>query len=333
MKLSELKMKKKDDFLFVGLILATLISAVTVSIQSKKYNDLLYKLNPNYQFPSLLEMTMNTTVLTFILFILKLSFEKIFFYFNEKLLLDEYAKSEDKNKKIRYKTKLSIYGVKFFHYLFLTIHSYFIYDKLDFFPKELFGHGNMTNLYSRGAHSFCFFERPYLFDFHYLLNLAYTFADLFCVVFVYEKQTDILVMTFHHFCTITLIVFSYYNHFDSIGCIIMYLHNFSDIFVYLGRAFLYAKAPSIFKKLITVSLLLCFIYCRLFVYGKLIIEFFKYFNWEAYKIYLAFKIMLISMYILHCTWTYKLIKIAYNSITKSTFDDSRAFVKGDKGAK
>ena len=113
----------------------------------------------------------------------------------------------------------------------------------------------------------------------------------------------------------------------------MYLHNFSDIFVYLGRAFLYAKAPLIFKKLITVSLLLCFIYCRLFVYGKLIIEFFKYFNWEAYKIYLAFKIMLISMYILHCKWTYKLIKIVYNSITKSTFDDSRAFVKGDKGAK
>ena len=66
----------------------------------------------------------------------------------------------------------------------------------------------MNNLYSKGVHSFCFFERPMYFDLHYLANLAYTFADLFCVVFVYDKQTDILVMIFHHFCTIILIVFS-----------------------------------------------------------------------------------------------------------------------------
>ena len=327
---SDKKLKEKDDFLFLGLIFATFIAGLIISIQSKKYNDLLYKINPNYYFPSLFEIIMNTTILTFILFILKLSFEKIFYHLNDKLLLEKYAKSEDEAYKNRYKKKLSIYGLKFIHYIILTIHSYFIYDKLDFFPKELFGHGNMKNLYSRGVHSFCFFERPNLFDFHYLLNLAYTFADLFCVVFIYDKQSDILVMAFHHFCTIILIAFSYYNHFDSIGCLIMYLHNFSDIFVYLGRTFLYAKLPLIMKKLITVSLLICFGYCRLFVYGKLIIGFFLYFNWEAYNINHAFKIALISLYILHCFWMYKICRIVYDSITKSTFDDSRKFVNISK---
>ena len=320
----------REDMLFVILIIATCFAGIIIIAQSKKYNYSLYRINPNYYFPTLLEMITYTTILTFILIILKLSFEKIFFLFNDIILLEKYLKSKNNAEKNKYKRKLSIYSLKFFHYLFITIHSYFIYDKLEFFPKELFGHGDMNNLYSKGIHSFCFFERPPLFDFHYLLNLAYTFADLFCVVFMYDKQTDILVMIFHHFCTIVLIVFSYYNHFDGIGALILFLHNFSDIFVYLGRAFLYAKLPTFLKQLITVNLLISFIYCRLYVYGKLIYGFFNYFNWEAFNINNAFKITLISMYILHFTWTYKLVKIVYNSVTKATFNDSRKFVKDKK---
>ena len=225
---------------------------------------------------------------------------------------------------------MAIYGVKFFHYLFLTIHSYFVYDKIEFFPKELFGHGDMKNLYNRGVHSFVFFERPPLFNFHHLLNLAYTFADLFCVAFIYDRQTDILVMVFHHFCTIQLLVFSYYSHFASIGCLILFLHNFSDIFVYLGRAFLYAKLPTFLKQLITILLLISFIYCRQYVYGKIIYDFIVYFSWESYHVHTGFVISLSSLYILHCTWTYKLIKITYNSIAKAKFNDSRKFIKEDK---
>ena len=324
------KIKEKDDLLFIALIIATFVAGSIITIQSKRYNESLFKINPDYYYPSLLEIITYTSILTFILFILKLSFEKLFFHYGEIILLDKYKKCENLAEKNKYKRKLSIYGLKFIHYLIITIHSYFIYDKIDFFPKELFGHGDLNNLYNRGVHSFCFFERPYLFDFHYLLNLAYTFADLFCVVFIYDKQTDILIMTFHHFCTIVLILFSYYTHFDSIGCLILFLHNFSDIFVYLGRTFLYAKLPTILKKIITTSLLIIFVYCRLYFYGKLIYYFFLYLNWETFHLYSAYKVTLVSMYILHCNWTYKLVRIAYNSITKATFDDSRKFVKDKK---
>jgi len=326
-------LKQKDDLLFSGLILATFFAGSLISIQVKKYIDSLYKINPNYYYPTFLEIIKTTTILTFILFIGKLSIERILFTFNDIILLDKYKNNPDKAEKNKYKRKLAIYGLKFFHYLILTIHSYFIYDKLDFFPKELFGHGNMDNMYAKGVHSFCFFERPALFDLHYLINLAYTFADLFCVVFIYDKQTDILVMTFHHFCTIILIAFSYYGHFDSIGCLILFLHNFSDIFVYLGRAFLYAKLPTILKQLITVVLLISFMYCRLYVYGRLIYGYFAYFNWENFHIKFGFQITLVAMYILHCTWTYKLIRIVYNSVTKSSFDDSRKFVNEKKTEK
>ena len=322
-----MNLKQKDNILFICLIIATFIAMVVIIIQSKKYNNFLRKINPSYYFPTVLEIIMNTTILTLILLISKILLEKFFYSFTETLLDKKYEKKEYHSEKPKVKRKLSIYFLKFFHYLILTIHSYFIYDKLDFFPKELFGHGSMNNLYCNELHSLSYFIRPKYFDFHYYVNLAYTFADLFCVVFIYDKQTDLLVMFFHHFCTITLIVFSYYNHFDSIGSIILYLHNFSDIFVYLGRTLLYLNVPGIIRKLFSVCLLSSFVYCRLYVYGKLIYGYFAYVKCENLYLQNSFLTALVSLYILHCTWTYKLLRIAYNSIAKSKFSDSRNFVK------
>ena len=215
--------KNKDDMLFIGLIIVTCLASSVIIMQSRKYNDFLNKINPNYSFPTVFEIIMNTSILTLILLVGKVLLEKFIHSFCEKILDEKYKKKEYLSEKPKAKRKLSIYSLKFFHYLLITIISYFVYDQFDFFPKELFGHGNMNNLYSNGVHSFVFFKRPKYFDFQYYLNLAYTFADLFCVVFIYDKQTDILVMTFHHFCTIALMVFSLYNRCDSIGSIILYL--------------------------------------------------------------------------------------------------------------
>ena len=133
-------------------------------------------------------------------------------------------------------------------------------------------------------------------------------------------------MIFHHLCTISLILFSYYNHFDGIGAITLFLHNASDIIVYLSRSMLYIVAPSFIKIIISITLLLTFAYTRLFVFGKLIYGFFVNATWESFGIILAFKFLLICLYILHCSWTYKLIKIVYNG-TKGNFTDSRNFIK------
>ena len=74
--------KQKDDILFIGLIFATFIAGVIISIQSRKYNDFLFKLDPNYYFPTILEIVMNTTILTFILLIGKILFNRKSFLYN-----------------------------------------------------------------------------------------------------------------------------------------------------------------------------------------------------------------------------------------------------------
>ena len=320
----------KNDLLFGILITITSIAGIVISIKSKQYNEFLRRKNPNYYFPTIAEITYKTTILTIILLIPKVLIEKALFPFTEKILIDKYTKKEYKHEKIKAKRKMAIYGLKFFHYLIISINSYFVFDKLDFFPKELFFHGDQSSIYNKGLDGFSFFKRPYLFDFHYLLDLAYTFADFICVVFIYDGQTDIMVMIFHHLCTINLILFSYYNHFDGLGAITLFLHNVTDVIVYLARTMLYVVAPDFIKIIITVCLLTSFIYCRLFVYGKLCYLFFKNATWESFGIIQAFKFQITCLYILHCTWTYKLLQIVYNAITSSSFSDSREFIKEKK---
>ncbi len=317
----------KNDLLFTSLIIITLLAGLWISVKSKKYNKYLKEQNSNYYFPTLFDICFYTTICTFAVLIPKVLIEKALFPFTELVLVEKYFRPEFKHEKTKAKRKMTIYGLKFVYYFLITLHSYFVYNKLEFFPKELLGRGDMNKLYHRGLKSFSFFERPPFFDFHYILNLSYTFADLICVVFIYDGQTDILVMIFHHFCTISLITFSYYNHYDSIGALIMYLHNISDIAVYLGRTFLYVVAPQFIKHAITATLLISFIYCRLFVYGKLIYGYFTYVIWESYGINESFRFLLVCLYILHCTWSYKLIKIMYVALTKGNFTDSREFIK------
>ena len=320
----------KNDLLFTTLIIVIIFASTVISIKSEKYNKSLREQNANYYFATFFDICFYTSILTVVLLIPKVLLEKALFPFTEKVLVEKYFTNEYKHEKEKAKRKMTIYGIKFLHYLIITIHSYFIYDKLEFFPKELFGHGEMNKLYYRGLKSFTFFERPKFFDLHYLINLAYTFADLICVLFIYDGQTDILIMIFHHLCTICLILFSYYNHYDGIGALILFLHNASDIIVYLGRTLLYVVAPQFIKITVTASLLFSFVYCRLFVFGKLIHGYFSYAKWESFGIIDAFKFHLIALYILHCTWTYKLIKIMYTALTKGKYSDSREFIKDKK---
>ena len=74
----------KDDLLFVILILITLMAGIVISFQSKKYVESLKKQNSNYYYPTLLEMTYKTAILTIIILIPKILLEKAVFSLTEK---------------------------------------------------------------------------------------------------------------------------------------------------------------------------------------------------------------------------------------------------------
>lgn len=320
----------KSDLLFYCLILITFIGTIVFIQKSKNYVESLREKYPKYFFPSMNYITKWSIVFTIALLIPKVFFENLITRYNEKLLDPKYFTPEFSAQKKKVKKKMAIYFIKFIHYLILSIYSYYLLDKYDWFPKELFGHGNLKNLYHKGLTSFSFFERSKGFEVHYLINLAYTYADLICVLFIYDGQTDFLTMIFHHFCTISLILFSYYNQYSSVGAIILFLHNATDIIVYLGRAILYTNINGTIKKLHSVVLLSSFIYVRIFVLAKVTYGLAVYPTWETSGINEGFVTLLTSLYILHCFWTYKLISIAFNALIKGKYSDSREFNKDKK---
>ena len=126
----------KNDILFSILIIITSIAAIIISIKSKRYNDFLRNQNPTYYFATMFEITYKTAILTIILLIPKVQIERLLFPYSEKILVEKYNTDEYKHEKIKVKRKMCIYGLKFVHYLIITIHSYFIYDNLNFSQKN-----------------------------------------------------------------------------------------------------------------------------------------------------------------------------------------------------
>ena len=319
------------DLLFISFISIIIFGSVALMYISKNFVNFLKTKQSNYYFPTAYDINFWSIIMTIIILIPKLLFEKIIYTFTEPFLLEKYFKPNFQHEKEKAKRKISIYLVKFLHYFSLTIISYFyIYKKMDFFPKELGGSSDLKKMYSKGIKSFHFFDRPYGFDIFYIFNLSYTYADLICVLLIYDGQTDFLVMMFHHFCTISLILFSYYNHFSSIGSLFLFLHNISDVVVYFCRSTIYIKIPGIVKKIEGPLLLFCFIYFRQYVLGKIIYTYFKELTWDTNIIKNLFGIFAICLYILHLDWTYKLIRLAYNAVFKGRYNDSREFTKDDK---
>ena len=120
-KESENKLKKssykgykmtKDDLLFIILILITLMAGIVISFQSKRYVETLKKQYSNYNYPTLLEMTYKTVILTIIILIPKVLLEKAIFPLTEKVLIDKYDKKEYKHEKTKARRKMSIYFIK-----------------------------------------------------------------------------------------------------------------------------------------------------------------------------------------------------------------------------
>ena len=58
-----MQFREKGDILFVGLIIAVLFAGSLIVIQSRKYTESLRKINPDYQFPTLLGMLKSTSSL------------------------------------------------------------------------------------------------------------------------------------------------------------------------------------------------------------------------------------------------------------------------------
>jgi hypothetical protein len=299
------------EFLFIILIFFTLIGSILIFNEISDFIEKLRQFNPNYKFPKIKYFYLS--LITIIILFIKFNFELYFQNHTENFLESKYFTEEFKYLKPIAQKKLASNFFKLFYYGNLTIFSYFVLKKCDYFPKELGGNGYMSKLFEIGYPNSFFHYKPKFFNINYLINLSYTFVELIYLLFLQDQQTDFFNMLFHHICTISLITFSYISNYSHVGSLVLFLHNSSDFAVYLSRVVLYVKTNKITKILCGLNLLLCFIYMRMFILGKIIYVIYFYITWKWEWVTRSLWGFLIFLYIMHFNWTIRIIAISFNS--------------------
>ena len=313
-------------FFFVLMSLTTIGTFLFIT-RSKSWVQNLYQANPKFSFPSLFTLIVWVNILTTVLLYVKLKLEAFFKKFVGDYLDKRYVGDEEIKKKATAKQAINI--VKFIYYFSVTVFGYFVLRKTDFFPREMGGAGKLENLFNKGYPESFFFDRPWGFDLHHFINLAYTIVDFICITFIYEKQGDFFAMFFHHYCTVSLEVVSYYTGYSNIGAIVMFLHNFSDTSLFFSRSLIYSKFDSL-KKPLGVWLLPIFVYTRQFLLARCIYALFAWTNWDWHFIVHGIILLLCLMYILHLYWSAKLIKINIDAFTKNEINDEYKITKNKR---
>lgn len=206
-----------------------------------------------------------------------------------------------------YKKKLSTSLFKITYYTLVVVVGHYILKDLCFFPKELLGNGEIVEMFKDGVPGYLFFEKSENFNTYYLTGLAFVITDLIWLLFVYDYQTDFYLMLLHHSITISLVVFSYLTNLSQIGVIVFYLHDITDIFVYITRLLLYSDYHDFIKLLPGIFLIASYLFYRIYLFGKLILLVYLNLNdWNPYtSILWYFKCILMIM---HIYWIFQILK-------------------------
>lgn len=211
---------------------------------------------------------------------------------------------------------------KLCYYLVVVTIGLIVLKDLDYFPVNLGGKGEVSKMFEGGYPHYLFHSKPKYFNYYYLGTLAFHITDLIWLVAVYELQSDFLMMLLHHICTVILITFSYLSNYSNVGCIVLFLHDFTDIFVYITRLFLNTRSKEVVKVSSGILLLLVYLYTRIYVYGDLLIQTYigltSHFNWVFQTLwgFLCF------LYILHLYWVYLILKKIFTALFMNKYEDS-----------
>jgi hypothetical protein len=180
-----------------------------------------------------------------------------------------------------------------------------------------------------------------LLDYVYLLQIGYYIQLLINLVFVDEKLDDFYEMLIHHNATLILVGFSYVALFHRIGSLIFFLHDLSDICLYIGKMAhnaAWEKTASIVFPLFILSFFVTrIVYFPQLIYGCLISEVggqaFYHFDSAATFLqvtqtgicvgghcissFLSLTYLLCVLLCLHFYWFYRIILLVISTIQNS----------------
>lgn len=329
---SEEKEEKITNYFFGALIILTFSGTFVMIQRVANFRQEMIERNPGYNFPKVSDLYFSI-IMTIIMLVIKVAFEMLVYPIAERITAKKYKNPEDKElyalgRVYMKKTATNIY--KLFFYFFMVIFGYRILSQLDYFPTSLGGSGYIMRMFETSFPEFFYHWKPDYFDIYYLTSLGYCMTDLIWLIFIYELQSDFVMMLLHHVCTISLISFSYLTNWSNIGCIVLFLHDLGDVFVYWTRIIINTDIKSIFTIFSAVILLIVFIYTRIYVFGEAILSIVKGISWDYYCGDICLTLFLCFLYIMHINWVYLILKKILKAMFENKCEDTASVKKVSK---
>nr|XP_020639984.1 ceramide synthase 5 [Pogona vitticeps] len=153
--------------------------------------------------------------------------------------------------------------------------------------------------------------------YYYITELAFYWSLMFSQ-FTDIKRKDFLMMFIHHLATVGLITFSYMNKMVRVGTLVMCIHDAADILLEAAKLANYAK----YQRLCDGTFILfsvVFIVTRLGIYPVWILNTTLFESWDIigpYPSWWLFNGLLLILQILHVSWSYFIIRIAYKALAR-----------------
>ena len=154
------------------------------------------------------------------------------------------------------------WGFSIFYYISTTIFAYIILLPTSYMPTWLGGNGDCTDCI-RYVNSFD--EATSAMEIYYGIQFGKHFGRFFQHVFI-RPEGNFYEYTLHHALSMFLIFFSYMMNFWMIGIFLLMIHDVSDVFLIVPRA--YRDCKVIYKPLLQIQyvvMAVTWIGCRIFM--------------------------------------------------------------------
>ena len=316
--------------LFYACLGLTVIGIYYMARGVQSFRKRVISLNPDYEFSKYSDFLISLPILI-VYAIFRFYIQSFLTGICEKLMKKAYrfpTNQKDRELGEKYRKKLPTHMFKTTMYFILTVFGYFILKDLNYYPKSLLGKGWLPNMFIKGYPNSFYLEKPPLFDFYYMVCLAYFSCDLIWL-FVEERQTDFMNMLLHHICTISLIIFSHLVHYSNVGSIVLILHLESDIFVHSTRFLLQTDVSEKIKNINGILMAFNFIYTRVYVLGDIIYVLYHYVTWKGIVDWFLL-IFLSIIYLLQFYWSMLLVIKMIQLFLGSKLSDTRDFKEVEK---
>mmetsp|Transcript_10993 Transcript_10993/g.12033 ORF Transcript_10993/g.12033 Transcript_10993/m.12033 type:complete len:377 (-) Transcript_10993:684-1814(-) len=227
-----------------------------------------------------------------------------------KRILKPCAESEIRPRAEKMTTSL----FKTLFYIFIVSWAYIMLKDTEFLGSQFGGSGDFKNIWK----GFPYHDYPDGTRLYYMVSFAYHAQSLFFHVLISEPRNDYMEMLLHHTVTCFLIYLSFVLNYFRVGMMVLFVHDFSDIFVYFGKFVADLKwNVQLPTYLVIMS---AFGYSRLYVYPVYVIRWGALYCDDVSNVTILGRdvgiAMLTMLLTLHIYWYCLLLKLGYSKVLK-----------------